>query len=142
MSSFICLGPTRFLVLAIASFAASAAAQETERQVVNPVDETQRVHLSGNTRPEAIPENDRGPVDDNLRLEHMQMLLRRPAALQHELDTYTERLSDKSSPNFHHWLTPDELRPALRRRLRKTSMPSRRGLRSTDSMSIRFIRIT
>src|SRR5580658_2432436 len=87
---------------------ASTMAIGAERQIVSPLDETHRVTLSGNTRPEANAQNDRGAVDDSLPLEHMQLLLRRSEALQMELNAYTESLSDKGSPNYHHWLTSDE----------------------------------
>ena len=94
------------------SFAGSARAASpyagAQPQIRGPIDETQRVVLSGNTRPEAIAKNDLGPVEDSLPLEHMQLLLRRPMKLQQQLDAYTESLADKSSPNYHHWLTPDE----------------------------------
>jgi len=79
-----------------------------QRRVVEPINETHRVTLAGNTRPEAIAENDLGQVDDSLSLEHMQLLLRRSDKLQQELDAYTESLSDKDSPNYHRWLTPEE----------------------------------
>jgi hypothetical protein len=39
--------------------------------ITEPTDEANRLTLSGNTRPEAVAENDRGSVADNLRLEHM-----------------------------------------------------------------------
>jgi subtilase family serine protease len=86
----------------------SSAYSSAQTQVLGAIDETHRVVLSGNTRPEAKAENDLGPVDDSLALEHMQLLLRRPEKLQRQLDAYTESLVDKSSPNYHHWLTPDE----------------------------------
>jgi subtilase family serine protease len=95
-------------VLLSASVCGPAIAQGAERQVVHPIDEAIRVTLSGNTRPEANAKNDLGAVDDSLPLEHMQLLLRRPEAVQRELDAYTESLADKTSPNYHHWLTAEE----------------------------------
>ncbi|MGB6688129.1 MAG: S53 family peptidase [Terracidiphilus sp.] len=95
------------LIFAGLACAASACAGAQAR-VRGPIDETHRVVLSGNTRPEANAENDLGPVEDSLTLEHMQLLLRRPEELQQQLDAYTESLADRSSPNYHHWLTPDE----------------------------------
>jgi subtilase family serine protease len=77
-------------------------------QIRGPIDETGRVTLPGNTRPEANAKNDLGQVDDSLPLEHMQLLLSRPAALQKELDAYTESLGDKNSPNYQRWLTAEE----------------------------------
>ncbi len=92
----------------VASVLAPISTWGAEKQIIASVDETQRTSLLGNTRPEATPRNDLGPVNDDLPLEHLQILLRRPVALQQELDAYTESLSDKTSPNYHHWLTPDE----------------------------------
>lgn len=108
MNSFTRLGPARFSASVLAILLSSGAAGATQRQIIRPVDETQRVALRGNTRPEATPENDLGPVADDLSLQHMQLLLQRPPALQRQLDAYTESLSDKSSPEYHHWLTPDQ----------------------------------
>ena len=70
------------------------------------VDENRRVVLRGNTRPEARPENDRGRVPDEFRLEHMLLQLRRPPELQQEFDAYVEGLTQGKSPNFHQWLAP------------------------------------
>ena len=87
----------------------TAAPANAQRQVRGPIDETQRVVLAGNTHPEANAKNDLGAVEDSFPLEHMQLLLRRPEKLQQELDAYTESLSEKSSPNYHHWLTAEQL---------------------------------
>ena len=45
--------------------------------IVEPIDENQRVVLAGNTRGEAQPEFDRGPVDDAFPMNGMQLPLRR-----------------------------------------------------------------
>ena len=67
------------------------------------------VTLRGNTRPEALdPANDRGPVDDRFPLSHMLLQLRRPAELEQEFEQFIDQLTDKTSPNFRHWLTPTE----------------------------------
>jgi subtilase family serine protease len=87
--------------------ALTASSVETPR-VHGPIDETRRVTLAGNTRPEANFRNDLGQVEDSLPLEHMQLLLKRSQATQGALDAYTESLSDKTSPNYHHWLTAEE----------------------------------
>ncbi len=86
----------------------AAAPAGAQRQVRGPIDETHRVVLAGNTRPEANAQNDLGAVEDSFPLEHMQLLLRRPEKLQQELDAFTESLAEKTSPNYHHWLTAEE----------------------------------
>lgn len=91
-----------------AALACNAQAGSSHRLVTRPIDDTRRVTLAGNTRPEANAQNDLGAVDDSLPLEHMQLLLARPAKLQQQLDAYTENLADKSSPNYHRWLTAEK----------------------------------
>jgi subtilase family serine protease len=79
----------------------------TPRLVTQSVDERVTVELTGNTRPEAIPGNDRGRVEDTLQLEHMQLLLKRPASTEADLATRIEQLHDRHSPQFHQWLTAE-----------------------------------
>jgi len=66
------------------------------------------VTLRGNTRPEAIARNDRGPVTDDFRLEHMMVLLRRSPEQEQELRQFIDQLADPASPNFHAWLTAQQ----------------------------------
>jgi hypothetical protein len=73
------------------------------------VDDSQRITLSRNTRPEANTKNDRGRVPDSFRLEHMLLQLKRSPELEQEFVQHIETLTDKSSPNFRHWLTPQQI---------------------------------
>jgi subtilase family serine protease len=77
--------------------------------ITRPIDESRRVTLRGNTRPEANRHNDRGPVPDGFRLEHMLLQLRRPPELQLEFDDYVDGLTRGQSANFHQWLAPTEV---------------------------------
>jgi subtilase family serine protease len=72
------------------------------------VDDSRRIPLVGNTRREATANNDRGRVADDFPMQHMLLLLNRPPELEQEFEQYIDSLTDKSSPNFHHWLSPDE----------------------------------
>jgi hypothetical protein len=77
------------------------------------IDETKLVPLVGNTNPSAKdPANDAGLASDSLVLEHMQLVLRRSPELQAELDARIEALQDRSSPQYHQWLTPTEFADA------------------------------
>ncbi len=76
--------------------------------ITRPIDESRLLRLAGNTRREANSNNDRGRVADDFLMEHMLLLMRRPPELEQQFEQYIESLIDKSSPNFHHWLTPDE----------------------------------
>jgi subtilase family serine protease len=76
--------------------------------ITQPVDETRLVSLVGNTRFEANAKNDRGLVPDNLPLDHMLLQLKRPAYLERQFDRHIDSLTDKTSPNFRHWMTAAE----------------------------------
>jgi len=83
-----------------------AAAAEATPLVTQPVDERSMVPLRGNLRPEATRRYDRGRVDDTLRLEHMQLLLKRSYQREQELESLIDQQHTRGSPQFHHWLTP------------------------------------
>ncbi|MGO8794506.1 MAG: protease pro-enzyme activation domain-containing protein [Candidatus Sulfotelmatobacter sp.] len=72
------------------------------------VDESKLVTLAGNTRPEANKENDRGLVADDFLMEHMFLQLKRSPAQEQQLQQFVAQQEDKSSPNFHHWLSAKE----------------------------------
>jgi subtilase family serine protease len=86
----------------------SAPASRLPRLTQVQLESMPRISLSGNTRPEATPENDLGPVDDNLPLGHLLLQLQRPPGKQDSLDRYLDSLSDQASSNYHRWLTPAE----------------------------------
>ena len=92
---------------ALTAAATIASAQSVPQLVTQAVDDTVTTELPGNTRPEAAAENDRGRVADALALEHMQLLLNRPAETEAALVHLIDQLHDRSSPLFHHWLTAE-----------------------------------
>jgi len=97
-------------VLGIRTTAKAWRAQWQSRSLITDrIDESKRVTLRGNTRPEAIARNDRGRVWPGFKLEHMLLQLKRPAEAEQSLDEYIEGLTDKTSPNYHKWLTAAQL---------------------------------
>ena len=72
-----------------------------------PINESRRITLYGNTRPEAIPANDRGRVPDDFPMGHMLLQLKRSPEREAALETYIDQLHDRTSPNFHQWLTAE-----------------------------------
>ncbi|MFM0015977.1 protease pro-enzyme activation domain-containing protein [Paraburkholderia sediminicola] len=87
-----------------------AVAQTTRQLVTQVVDERQTIELTGNIRPEASAQNDHGRVDDTLVLDHMQLLLKRPAETEAALVRFIDLLHDPKSPYFHQWLTAEQFR--------------------------------
>jgi subtilase family serine protease len=78
-------------------------------RIVAPIDEGQLVTLKGNTHPAANAANDRGPVSPDLPMTDLILVLSRSPEKQAAFDAYVASEYDQNSPNFHHWLTPDEI---------------------------------
>lgn len=77
-------------------------------RIAGRIDPANLVTLPGNTRPEAIAKNDRGPISGSTYIEHMLLLLRRSPEQEQALQEFTSSVTDHSSPNFHQWITPAE----------------------------------
>src|SRR5580658_9591408 len=84
-------------------------------RITQPIDESVLVTLPGNTRPEAnfksanFKNNDRGAVYDALSLDHILLQLKRAPEQEQEFEQLIGQLNDRTSPNFHQWLTADEI---------------------------------
>jgi len=78
-------------------------------QIVDQIDEGNLVTLSGNTHPLARAEFDRGRVDPGLPMTDLILVLKRSPEMQAAFDAFVESQYDRNSPNFHHWLTPQEV---------------------------------
>lgn len=97
--------------LAFCLILATGAAGQSARvhpQITQPVDTANRVVLRGNTPPLARAENDRGPAPDGLILNRMLLVLKRPPEQEAALRKLLVDQQVKSSPNYHHWLTPEQ----------------------------------
>ena len=105
----ICSRRSASLMLAVAAMVFSVtltAKAENKRQLVNSrIDDNVTVALAGDTRPEAKAENDRGAVDREMPLNHMMLLLKRPAEVEAGLTKFIDELHDPKSANYHKWLS-------------------------------------
>jgi subtilase family serine protease len=72
------------------------------------VDNTKLTVLRGNTHPLARAEFDRGPAPASLPMEHMMLVLTRSAQQETALETLLAQQQDRSSANYHKWLTPEQ----------------------------------
>ena len=88
---------------------ALAAGSQTPPLLAAAIDENALITLAGNTRPETTLANDRGAVADDLPMEHMLLQLRRSPEQEQALEKYLDELEDPKSPNYHHWLTAQEV---------------------------------
>lgn len=96
-------------VPALAAFVLCASlasqAQTKPLLVTERIDNSVLVTLAGNTRPEANASNDQGPLSANVQFDHMLMILKRPAALETELEQFIANLHNPSSASYHKWLS-------------------------------------
>jgi len=70
------------------------------------VDDSNRVTLHGNTRPEATATNDLGAVEDSRPMTSMLLQLKPSEETQAALKQYIDDLHDPKSASYHQWLTP------------------------------------
>jgi hypothetical protein len=104
--------PYRALLLSVVASAflccSGLTAQEytSTARIVGPVNETSLTTLKGNVPRLAHAEYDQGEASASTQLTHMRLVLSRSSEQQAALDKYLVELQDKSSPNYHKWLTP------------------------------------
>jgi hypothetical protein len=79
---------------------------QTAPRITTPVNESSLVTLTGNVSSRARAEFDLGAASPSTRLSHVRLMLSRSSAQEAALNKYLAELQDKSSPNYHKWLTP------------------------------------
>ncbi|HUL32648.1 MAG TPA: Ig-like domain repeat protein [Candidatus Eisenbacteria bacterium] len=81
---------------------------QVRSRVVEAVNDAKRVTLPGNMIPLARAEYDRGAVGDAAPMKRILLLLKRSDQQEAALQALLQAQQDKSSPNFHQWLTPEQ----------------------------------
>lgn len=84
------------------------AQNATPSRITAAIDDSKLTVLHGNTR--ALPRNafDRGPAADNLQMDQMLLVLQRSASQQAVLDRLLAAQQDKTSSEYHQWLSPEQ----------------------------------
>ena len=78
-------------------------------RIVDRIDESNLVTLKGNTHPAANAKNDRGRVSPDLPMTDLILVLSRSPEQQAAFEKFVAGQYDPESPDFHHWLTPEEV---------------------------------
>jgi len=87
----------------------SRAQQAAPRPLITrPIDEAQLVRLDGNTHPLAHAQFDLGQASPDLPMQRMLLVLKRSPQQDSALRKLLDDQQDKTSSNYHKWLTPDE----------------------------------
>jgi len=94
--------------LALTPAAAFAQSTLVQTRITQQIDESQRAVLHGNVHPLARPEFDRGAAPADLPMDRMLLVLKRSPAQEAAVEKLIAEQQDRSSPNFHKWLTPQE----------------------------------
>lgn len=93
----------------LGSTLALAQSPESKPRILGKIDENQLVPLKGNVHPAAIAKNDLGPVQPNLSMNGLILVLSRSPEQQAAFDEFVASQYDATSPNYHHWLLPAEV---------------------------------
>jgi subtilase family serine protease len=128
------------------SFSLVAQSPESAPRITARVDNRVLVALPGNVHPNARAEFDRGLVTPDLPMGDLYLVLRRSPDQQKAFEDFVASQYNSSSPNFHQWLTPDEIGsrfgPALADIQTISAWLTSQGFSidevSKDRMSIRF----
>jgi trimeric autotransporter adhesin len=92
----------------LCSLALPAQTTSTAPRIVQPVDDSRLVTLKGNVTALARPQLDQGEADAATPLDSMRLVLSRSPEQEAALEQYMAQQLDKSSPNYHKWLTPQQ----------------------------------
>ena len=103
--------PIVCLLVVVCSFGAFAANGQTpapQNRVTQAVNMNQMVTLRGNVNPLARAAYDQGAVVESEPMNRMLLLLQRSANQEASLRQLLDQQQDKSSANYHKWLTPED----------------------------------
>src|SRR5260370_10473443 len=90
-------------------FAAPGSTQVSARdRISRPVDAAQTALVKGTAHPLAQAQFDQGRTDPSQALHGVSLTFRLSPAQQADLDDLLRQQQDRSSPNYHKWLTPEQ----------------------------------
>jgi subtilase family serine protease len=96
------------LVGVVIAIRASLGRPAVQDRIVQPINDAQVSVVQHNVRPWARAENDRGKVNDSFKLDHITMAFKPSQSQQSNLANLLPQLQNRSSSNYHKWLTPEQ----------------------------------
>ena len=87
----------------------TAAQTPAAPRIKGSVDETSLTTLKGNVSHVVQPQYDQGEASSSTQLNFVRLVLSRSPRQEAALEAFMAQQIDKSSPNYHHWLTPEQL---------------------------------
>ncbi len=92
----------------LTAWAACSVIYAQPRLIKGPIQDAHRTSLTGHVHPLATAANDIGELDPSTPLPALTLVLRQTAAQQADLDTFLAAQQNPASPDYHHWLTPEQ----------------------------------
>jgi uncharacterized protein (TIGR03437 family) len=89
-------------------FVAAWAACAQQDRISGEIDTARTAVLKGNRSSRAMPQYDRGPVDPGQLINGITIVFQRSAGQQAALEQLLAEQQDPTSPNYHHWIAPEE----------------------------------
>src|ERR1019366_3967463 len=86
----------------------AAALSAQPRLIRGPIQDLQRVRMTGHVHPMAKVENDLGTLDASVALPAITLVLRPTPEQQADLDRLLTAQQDPGSPDYHRWLIPEQ----------------------------------
>jgi trimeric autotransporter adhesin len=99
---------TAIMICALVCSSAPAQISTIAPRINGPIDEASLTALHGNVTSRARQEFDQGEAAPATELTFMRLVLSRSPEQEAALRQFMAEQLDKSSPNYHHWLTPDQ----------------------------------
>ena len=99
---------TRWCKLLLPLLASNLCFAAQMDRIAGPINSSQMVILPGHVNPKAQPQYDIGRVEGSLPFGPVTLSIAPSPAQQTALDLLLEEQQDRSSPNYHKWLTPEQ----------------------------------
>jgi subtilase family serine protease len=77
-------------------------------RINGPIDSSQMIALPGHADPKAQPQYDQGPIEPSFQFGRVTLVMAPSPSQQVALNLLLAQQQDRSSPNYHKWLTPEQ----------------------------------
>jgi uncharacterized protein (TIGR03437 family) len=98
----------RLSILPVALLLSHGSASGQQDRIVGRIGGHGTVVLRGNLNPKALPRYDQGRVDADLKLKLVTLTFKPSPVQQAALNALLAEQQDRTSPNYHHWITPEQ----------------------------------
>lgn len=98
----------RFWKLFLPLFASTLCFAAQPDRIAGRIDSSPSVPLARSLHRKALPQYDQGPVDPSFLLDYVTLVMAPSVSQQQALDQLLAQQQDRTSPNFHKWLTPEQ----------------------------------